>query len=355
MKTKLVYTLLAIMAAVGAGLIFLSRQPAPEPVRPEASPTEQQVAAKPTEPAQPIREPVEKRERPGAPAQLAPIPPQSPAKPPAALSKPERLAQIRENFRTLAAGEPRAALTAARLITDETEREAALLTLVTEWRHGELHSPRERAAAIASLGLEAGLGLELAKNPELAIQWASELTEGPGRAAVLAQAAITLLDTDPAAAFALSGQLPEAERKQFLDSVIGGWAAKDTDAALKWAEQLPDPSDQAGALQAIRAVAPVGIGTEMAVQDGVPVIRRLLPGAAAELSGQIQPGDRILAVGDGNNSFVDARGVPLADLVQMIRGAPGTLVQLQLLPADAPPNSLPRTVSIVRGQIKLKQ
>jgi len=41
--------------------------------------------------------------------------------------------------------------------------------------------------------------------------------------------------------------------------------------------------------------------------------------------------------------------------VQAIRGAPGTLLQLQVLPADAPPDSSPRTVAVVRGQIKFKQ
>ena len=91
------------------------------------------------------------------------------------------------------------------------------------------------------------------------------------------------------------------------------------------------------------------------MQDGIPVINRLLPGTPAELSGQLHAGDRILAVAQGNNSFVDARGLALADLVQAIRGAPGTLLQLQVLPADAPPDASARTVAIVRGQIKFKQ
>ena len=35
--------------------------------------------------------------------------------------------------------------------------------------------------------------------------------------------------------------------------------------------------------------------------------------------------------------------------------APGTLLQLQVLPAGAPPDSSPQTVAVVRGQIKFKQ
>ena len=46
--------------------------------------------------------------------------------------------------------------------------------------------------------------------------------------------------------------------------------------------------------------------------------------------------------------------MPMQDLVQAIRGAPGTLLQLQVLPADAPAGATPKTVAIVRGQIKFK-
>ena len=185
--------------------------------------------------------------------------------------------------------------------------------------------------------------------------WANELTEGQDRAAVLGRAAIAMLDADPAAAFALSEHLATGERREFFDSVFAGWAWKDTDAALQWAEQLPDAAERTAAIQAVRTVAPVGIGAALSVEDGYPVIHQLLPGTPAELSGQIRPGDRILAVAQGDNAFVDVRGLALQDVVQMIRGAPGSWVQLQVLPADAPPNSVPRTVSIVRGQIKFKR
>jgi carboxyl-terminal processing protease len=91
------------------------------------------------------------------------------------------------------------------------------------------------------------------------------------------------------------------------------------------------------------------------MQDGYPIIGGLLPGTPAALSGQIHSGDRIIGVAQGDNRFVDAAGLSLADLVQMIRGAPGTMVQLQLVPTDAGPNTSPRTIAIVRDQIRHKQ
>jgi len=65
-------------------------------------------------------------------------------------NKLERLAQIREAFRVLAALDRTNALRAAKQFTNTTERETALLALVTEWTQGDLNSPVDRARAIAT-------------------------------------------------------------------------------------------------------------------------------------------------------------------------------------------------------------
>jgi len=282
-------------------------------------------------------------------------PPMSAAQLLVTTNKLHQLAQIREAFRTLAAGDPASALRHAKDIVGGTERETALLTLVTEWTSGDLRPPRDRAHDIDSFGLEAGLGMELVKNPELAVLWANEMTDGPGRAALLQQTAIAMTDSDPTSAFALSEQVPQSEQRAFFDSVFAGWAQKDTDAALKWAGQLPDPAERDAAIQAIRSVAPVGIGTAVGVEDGYAVIKQLIPGTPAELSGQLHEGDRIVALAQGDNAFEDAHNIPLKDIVDMIRGMPGTVLQLQILSADAPPGSQPQIVSITRDQLKFKK
>jgi hypothetical protein len=272
-----------------------------------------------------------------------------------ATNRLERLNQLREQFRALAAGDPRAAMATAKQLTNEVERETALLTLVTQWTNGELSSPGQRAQSIAALGLEAGLGIELAKHPELAVVWANELTEGLGRSALLERVLLPLLGSDPAAAFALGAQLSPGEQREFLDSLYATWASNDTDAALQWAQQSSDPVERDAALRAIHTTAPVGIGAAVAVQDGYPVINGLLPGTPAELGGQLHKGDRILALAQGDDAFVYTQGMALADVVQMIRGAPGSTLQLQIVPADAPVGSPPQTISILRDQIKFKR
>jgi hypothetical protein len=274
---------------------------------------------------------------------------------PVLTNKVERLAQIREIFRSLASGDAATALHRAKELSDETERETALLTLVTEWTRGDLRPPRDRAHDVDNFGLEAGLGMELVKNPELAVLWANEMTEGPGRAALFQQTAIAMADSDPNAAFALSQQVSQSEQRAFFDAVFAGWAGKDTEAALKWAEQLPDPAERDAAVQAIRTAAPVGIGTAVGIEDGYAVIKQLIPGMPAELSGQLHEGDRIIALAQGDNTFVDAHNIALKDIVDMIRGLPGTVLQLQVLSADAPPGSQPQIVSITRDQLKFKK
>ena len=354
MKAKITVGLILAAGVLAATLAIL--HPPGQIASSEPQEAEANLSSALPEPPQPqTPEPVAAT-RPAAPLKTETTVLRAPADAPAAATnKLERLTRTREPFRALAAGDPTPALRAAKQITDETERETALLTLVTEWTHGDLRSPQERARAIADYGLEAGLGMELAKAPELALLWANELTDSSGRTALLGATAIAMVGSDPAAAFALSDQVPQAERRKFLDAVFAGWAGKDTDAALRWVDQGSDPAERDAALAAIRSVAPVGIGAALAMQDGFPVIKQVLPGTPSELSGQLHPGDRILALAQGDNSFVEARNLSLQDIVQMVRGAPGTLLQLQVLSADAPPNSLPRTVPIIRDQIKFKQ
>jgi hypothetical protein len=270
-------------------------------------------------------------------------------------NKLERLDRIRETFRALATGDPKRALAAVREITDESEREVALMTLLTAWRHGELAPPRQRAAAIANFGLEAGLGLELTKDPELTALWANELTDGENRTTLLISAAHQVVDTNPIAAIAWAQQLPDDQRSKVLDSVLAEWAGKDTDEALNWAQQISDPGQRDSAIQAMRQGAPVGIGAELQVKDGYPVITGLVPGAPIELSGQVHPGDRIVGIAQGDNVFVDTRTLSLQEVVQVIRGAPGSQVQIQVLAANAGPDDLPRTIPIIRQQIRFKR
>jgi len=97
-----------------------------------------------------------------------------------------------------------------------------------------------------------------------------------------------------------------------------------------------------------------GIGAVLETEDGYCKIHELVPGSPALRSGQLKPGDRILAVAQSDEEPVDVTNMPLPRTVELIRGPKGTTVKLTILPASAAEGSLSKTVSLVRDEIKLE-
>ena len=98
----------------------------------------------------------------------------------------------------------------------------------------------------------------------------------------------------------------------------------------------------------------VGIGAMLRSEDGYAKIESLVPGGPAQVDGRLKVGDRITAVGQGQNEFVDVREMRLDKVVEMIRGKKGTHVHLLVIPADATDPSRRKNVELVRDEIKLK-
>ena len=98
----------------------------------------------------------------------------------------------------------------------------------------------------------------------------------------------------------------------------------------------------------------VGIGAMLRSEDGYAKIESLVPGGPAQVDGRLKVGDRITAVGQGQNQFVDVREMRLDKVVEMIRGKKGTHVHLLVIPADATDPSRRKNVELVRDEIKLK-
>lgn len=94
----------------------------------------------------------------------------------------------------------------------------------------------------------------------------------------------------------------------------------------------------------------VGIGAQLRDVDGYCVIERLLPGGPAEMSGQLHPGDKIIAVAQGDNEPVDVIGMKLRKIVQQIRGEAGTEVRLTVMPAHSAKRKI---IPLVREKVEL--
>lgn len=96
-----------------------------------------------------------------------------------------------------------------------------------------------------------------------------------------------------------------------------------------------------------------GIGAVLSSRDGYTVVEEVVPGGAADLSGALQPKDRILAVGQETGEMVDVIDMDLRDVVRMIRGKKGTLVRLAVLRQGAETERF--TVRLVRDKINLEE
>ncbi|MGH8022316.1 MAG: carboxy terminal-processing peptidase [Limisphaerales bacterium] len=100
------------------------------------------------------------------------------------------------------------------------------------------------------------------------------------------------------------------------------------------------------------SLALFGIGAELGADDGYCQIESLVPGGPAWKSNQLKPNDKIIAVGEGSQPFVDVVDMELSRIVQLIRGPKGTEVRLKIIPADDP--KARRTVTLVRDKINIK-
>lgn len=100
----------------------------------------------------------------------------------------------------------------------------------------------------------------------------------------------------------------------------------------------------------------VGIGAVLQDKDEYTVIRELVTGGPAALSGKLKVGDRIVGVAQGDGApLVEVIGWRLDDTVDLIRGAEGSTVVLDILPADAGLDGIHKRVVLVRKKINLEQ
>jgi len=99
-----------------------------------------------------------------------------------------------------------------------------------------------------------------------------------------------------------------------------------------------------------------GIGATLREQNDYTTVMEVVPGGPAFRSKQIKKGDRIVAVAQGDDGkLVDVIGWRVDEVVKLIRGAKGTVVRLQVLPAEADVTALPRELRLVRDKIKLEE
>tara|TARA_R110001592_G_scaffold217488_1_gene471200 strand:- start:10933 stop:13077 length:2145 start_codon:yes stop_codon:yes gene_type:complete len=98
-----------------------------------------------------------------------------------------------------------------------------------------------------------------------------------------------------------------------------------------------------------------GIGAVLQMEDDYTKVVRLVPAGPADKQGQLQPADKIIGVAQGKKSEMqDVVGWRLDDVVDLIRGAAGSFVRLQVIPAIAKSDEARREITIERNEVKLE-
>ncbi|MDQ3510381.1 MAG: S41 family peptidase, partial [Pseudomonadota bacterium] len=98
-----------------------------------------------------------------------------------------------------------------------------------------------------------------------------------------------------------------------------------------------------------------GIGAVLQKQDDVVAIREIVPGGPAGKSEKLKPGDRVVGVGQGvSGPMDDVIGWRIDDVVAKIRGAKGTKVRLDVIPAEVGLDSQPSRVVLTRDKVRLE-
>jgi carboxyl-terminal processing protease len=99
-----------------------------------------------------------------------------------------------------------------------------------------------------------------------------------------------------------------------------------------------------------------GIGAVLQKQDDVVVVREIVPGGPAAMSKVLQPGDRIVGVGQGKGGpMEDVVGWRIDDVVEKIKGPKGTQVRLDIIPPQAGLDSKPNLLTLTRARIRLEE
>ncbi len=94
-----------------------------------------------------------------------------------------------------------------------------------------------------------------------------------------------------------------------------------------------------------------GIGAQLQEKDGYIKVSRIVPGSPSYRQGELEKGDLIIKVGQGDEPPVDVVDMRLDDAVQLIRGKKGTEVRLTVKKVNGSINTIP----IIRDIVVLEE
>ena len=98
-----------------------------------------------------------------------------------------------------------------------------------------------------------------------------------------------------------------------------------------------------------------GIGAVLRTSDDYTEVVSLVTAGPADKSGQIEPADRIVSVGQGERGeLIDVVGWRLDDVVELVRGPKGSIVRLEIQPSEGEYTEL-KEIRMVREAVQLEE
>ncbi|NDL71572.1 carboxy terminal-processing peptidase [Vreelandella alkaliphila] len=97
-----------------------------------------------------------------------------------------------------------------------------------------------------------------------------------------------------------------------------------------------------------------GIGAALQSDGEYVKVASLVPGGPADRAGVLEPADRIIAVGQEDGEMVNVIGMRLDNVVDLIRGPKGSVVRLDVVPAQAVDMTRSQVVEITRDTVSLE-
>lgn len=97
-----------------------------------------------------------------------------------------------------------------------------------------------------------------------------------------------------------------------------------------------------------------GIGALLQADGEYVKVSSLVPGGPADRAGVLEPADRIIAVGQEEGEMVNVVGMRLDNVVDLIRGPKGSVVRLDVVPAQAVDMTRSQIVEITRDTVSLE-
>jgi hypothetical protein len=223
---------------------------------------------------------------------------------------------LRSAWKTAHLESPMRAAIFSELITSELEQHspAELLETTAGWTSWE--RGRYSDALLTSLAQT---------DLETAVQWGIESPDAFGADAIR-DLFILYSKSDLNGLEQSLSQITDPRVREGAIEALVARRVMNTEAAMAWADSLATAEEQAIAHDAIYEMTPRGIGVSVLSEDGFPKVMDVV-----RSDNGLQKGDRIVSISENGAEPVDAFGRELVDVVDVLRGEPGSVVTIQVL------------------------